>query len=467
MTPSVTLSLTGGHYHEIRGHLFPGDGKEAAVVALCGRRAGAGRHKLLVCELFPVPYVICTARAPDRVVWPVDWLDPLLDQAERRGMSIVKFHSHPADYRRFSKADDDSDKALFAGIHGWLDSDIPHASVILVEDGTLFGRAIWPDGTMEALSTIAAIGDDLRFWHDNASKVARPEDIGRPTAAFGREMMADLGQLTAAVVGASGTGSIVIEQLYRLGFGKILLIDPESIDTKNLNRIVNSRHRHAATGTAKVDAAAEAIAESGLGTQIELYPINIVERRAVEALAGADIVFGCVDSAEGRDVLNRICSYYLLPYIDVGVGIVLLPDGRVDEINGAVHYLKPGGSSLLSRGAYRPEQVAADALRRQNPQLYEQRTREKYILGAAEEAPAVISVNMTMASLAANECLARIYRTRNLPNNEYAELRVSLTEMEIEAIAESRPCRLLARYVGAGDVEPPLGLPELSACRRG
>jgi hypothetical protein len=467
MIPDVALSLTEAHYEQVKQHLFPGDGKEAAVIALCGRRAGPQRHKLLVRELCPVPYTICTARAPDRIAWPVTWLDPLLEKAERQGLSIVKFHSHPADYRQFSQADDSSDAALFAGIHGWLDSDVPHASAIMIEDGTLFGRAIWPDGIMETLSTIAVIGDDLRFWHASAPYLARPEGVGRPTAAFGRQMMAELAQLTAAVVGASGTGSIVIEQLHRLGFGKVVLIDPERVDIKNLNRIVNSRQRHAANGISKVDAVAEAIAESGLGTQVELHPVNIAERRAVEAVACADIVFGCVDSAEGRDVLNRICSYYLLPYIDVGVGIVLLADGRIDEINGVVHYLKPGGSSLLSRGAYRPEQVAAAALRRQNPKLYEERRREKYIEGAGEEAPAVITVNMAMASLAANECLARIYRTRNLPNREYAELRVSLTEMEIEAIAEGKSCPMLARHVGAGDVEPLLGLPELSACRIG
>jgi molybdopterin/thiamine biosynthesis adenylyltransferase len=462
MTPQAGLSLTEAHYEQIRQHLFPGDGKEAAVIGLCGRRAGAERHKLLLREVYPVPYAICTVRAPDRIVWPVTWLDPLLEKAERQGLSIVKFHSHPADYRQFSKADDASDAALFAGIHGLLDNDVLHASVVMVEDGSLFGRAIWPDGSMRTLGIIAVIGDDLRFWHVRPAIANRPEGVGRSTAAFGRQMMAELAQLTVAVIGASGTGSIVIEQLYRLGFGKVVLIDPESIDIKNLNRIVNARQRHAEAGAHKVDTAAEAIEGSGLGTQVEVYTVNIVDRRAVEAVAATDIVFGCVDSAEGRDVLNRICSYYLLPYVDVGVGIVPLADGRIDEINGVVHYLKPGGSSLLSRCAYRPEQVAADALRRQNPALYEELRREKYIEGAGEEAPAVISVNMTMASLAANECLARLYRTRNLPNREYAELRVSLTEMEIEAIAEREPCRILARLVGMGDVEPLLGLPELS-----
>ncbi len=299
MTPEVALSLTGVHYEQLKRHLFPGDGKEAAVIGLCGRRAGAERHKLLVRELCPVPYAICTAREPDRIAWPVSWLDPLLEKAEREGLSIVKFHSHPADYREFSKADDASDAALFAGIHGWLDDDVPHASAIMVEDSSLFGRAIWPDGSMHALGTIAAIGDDLRFWHARRAVVVRPEGIGRRTAAFGRQMMAELAQLTAAVIGASGTGSVVIEQLYRLGFGKVVLIDPENIDIKNLNRIVNARQRHAEGGARKVHTAAEAIEESGLGTQVEVYAVNIVDRRAVEAAVAADIVFGCVDWPKG------------------------------------------------------------------------------------------------------------------------------------------------------------------------
>lgn len=458
----VALSLTGAQHGQLVKHLFPGDGKEAAAIGLCGRSAGVARHKLLVQEIHPVPYEICTARTPDRIAWPVAWLDALLEKADRQGLSIVKFHSHPADYRQFSRADDVSDTALFAGIHGWLDRDIPHASAVMLQDGSLFGRAVWPDGAMPPLSTIAVIGDDLWFWHSRKGGTGALEGIGRATSAFGRKMIEELGQLTAAVVGASGTGSLVIEQLYRSGFGRLVLVDPEGVDIKNLNRIVNARLRHARAGVLKVDAAAEAIGEAGLGTVVEIYPTNIVDRQAIEAVAGADIVFGCVDSAEGRDVLSRICSYYLLPYIDVGVGIVQLADGRVDEINGVIHYLKPGGSSLLSRGAYRPEQVGADALRRQNPKLYKERLREKYIQGAAEEGPAVISVNMTMASLAAGECLARVYRTRNLPNREYAELRISLTEMEIEAIAEGQPCRFLTKYMGAGDVEPLLGLPELS-----
>src|SRR5690606_7425452 len=135
-------------------------------------------------------------------------------------------------------------------------------------------------------------------------------------------------------------------------------------------------------------------------------PIDICRREAVRAVASCDILFGCVDSADARDVMNRISTCYLIPYIDMGTGIVALADGSIDQINGIVHYLQPGMSSLLDRGAYRAEQVRAEAQWRRDPVRYEALRKEKYIEGLAEEEPAVISVNAAVSSLAVHECLA-------------------------------------------------------------
>ncbi len=55
-----------------------------------------------------------------------------------------------------------------------------------------------------------------------------------------------------------------------------------------------------------------------------------------------------------------------------------------------------------------------------------------------------------------------IYRTRNQPNRAFAITRVNLAEMEIETIGEATPCPVFAPGVGAGDIAPPLNLPELS-----
>ena len=46
--------------------------------------------------------------------------------------------------------------------------------------------------------------------------------------------------MSIAVVGCSGTGSPVIEQLARLGVGRLVLVDPDRVEEKNLNRIVNA-----------------------------------------------------------------------------------------------------------------------------------------------------------------------------------------------------------------------------------
>ncbi len=459
---SATLALTGKQHAQLKSHLFPGDGKEAAALALCGRRAGSKRYRLVVHEIIPVPYEICR-RAVDRISWPVEWMDETLERAAAKGWSVVKFHSHPTDYRRFSEADDASDAAHFPAVHALVEGGIPHASVIMLPDGELFGRTVGSAGEFTPLDHIAVAGDDVLIWrHDRLEIPECAADVGRKTLAFGAEMTRDLAGLTIAVVGCSGTGSIVIEQLARLGVGRLIIVDPERVESKNLNRIVNATRQDADERAYKVSVAKSAIESMRLGSQVDEYPGNIVSRRAVEAVAEADVIFGCVDSAEGRDVLNRISTYYLIPYIDVGVDIRALDDGTIDTIDGVIHYIQPDQSSLLDREAYRPEQVSADALRRRDPELYAERVREKYIRGAQEEAPAVVSVNMTMASMAVNELLARLYKTRNEPNQKYACSRINLAEMEIEKVAESGTTSSLPSSVGKGDASPPIGLPELS-----
>ena len=460
---STTLTFTGGQFARLRSHLISDDGKEGAAIALCSRRDGLRRHRLVVRDLHFVPYEICSRREHDGISWPVAWMDDLLDQAAAEGLSVVKIHSHPADFRRFSEADDISDTRLFAGIDALVDRPVPHASVVLMGDGSMFGRVVRPDGMFEPLKTIMVAGDDIRIWHHRPPVPSGKHlEVGRATPAFGHQMTAELGLLTAAVVGASGTGSIVIEQLARLGFGRIIIVDPQFVERKNLNRIANATWRDADDVIAKVEVAKRAVEAMGLGTIVECYTTNLVERDTAGAVAGADIIFGCSDSAEARDVLNRISTHYLIPYIDVGVRIGALLDGTVDRIDGVVHYIQPGGASLLSREAYRQSQVHAEGMKRTNPELYAERVREKYIDGAEEEAPAVISVNMTMASIAVNECLARLYLTRNRSNRYYATTRINLAEMEIETVEEGPPCPVFAPAVGAGDVSPPLGLPELS-----
>jgi hypothetical protein len=284
----------------------------------------------------------------------------------------------------------------------------------------------------------------------------------RHAQAFGSGTTEILRSLAVAVIGCSGTGSIVVEQLARLGVCRLLLVDPDTIEEKNLNRILNTGKEDAYLSRPKVHALASAIARMGLGQEVVPLQNNLIKSDIVKAIAECDIVFGCMDGVEGRHMLNRLATFYTMPYFDVGVRLDADGQGGINQISGAAHYLQPGGSSLLSRGVYDMDRVNAEEIRRTNPELYHRRIGEGYLRGVEEDRPAVISVNMFFAALIVNDFLARIHPYRNQANGDYACISASLAELQFYPEAESAPCQILERHVGRGDVIPLLERPALS-----
>src|SRR5204862_3223323 len=100
------------------------------------------------------------------------------------------------------------------------------------------------------------------------------------------------------------------------------------------------------------------------------------------------------------------------------LGVHLEADGQggVSTVCGSVHYLLPGGSSLLSRRVYTPADLRAAALGRTNPDQFQAEQEEGYIKRARVASPAVVSVNGLCATLAINNLLARLHPFRNDPN---------------------------------------------------
>ncbi len=457
----ISLRLSGKHYLELRSHLFPPDGKEAVAVILCGRLAGEGQHVLCSHQVIPIPYEACTERTPLRVSWPTSLLLPHMPVAMRRGLAVVKIHSHRGDWRFFSEVDDASDRSLFASVYGWFDGERPHASCVMLPDGEVFGRCVSGHGQFDPLHSVAVAGDDFLFW-PKASSTPLPGFTQRHSQIFGQGTTARLRQLSAAVIGCSGTGSPLIEQLVRLGIARIVLVDPDVVEEKNLNRILHATMDDVKAKRPKVEVMRRAILETGLECDVVPVQRNLVDKEVVRLVAGCDVVFGCMDGAEGRNLLNRLAAFYCLPYIDVGVRLEADGVGGVSQVCGGAQYLQPGGSSLISRGVITPDEIEAEALRRTNPAEYEQRLKVGYIRGIREERPAVISVNMFFASLAVNEFLARLHPFRDDPNSDYAWTSISLTQMQTYPKPDGVACARLAKHVGRGDMTPLLNMPILS-----
>lgn len=455
------LRMTEAHHQALQSHLFPGDGNEAVALLLCGRRQGTERHIFTVRKVITIPYDTCDRR-PTRITWPTHFVDSLLQEAYGKELAIVKVHNHGFDYRRFSATDDESDRVLFAAVSSLLEDELPHASAIMLPDGEVFGRVLGEDGDVVGpIESIMMVGDEIRIW----SEVRRAGSDGfalRHAQAFGSGTTDILRNLSVAVVGCSGTGSVVVEQLARLGVGRLVLVDPDVVEEKNLNRILNSGKEDAYLKRPKVHVLASAIAHMGLGQEVVPLLGNLIQTDTIKSVAECDVVFGCMDGVEGRHWLNRLATFYTMPYFDVGVRLDADGLGGIEQITGAAHYIQPGRSSLLSRGVYDMGRVDAEAMLRANPEMYHRQVKEGYLRGVDEDRPAVISVNMLFAALIVNDFLARLHPYRNQPNNEYAYIGGNLCEMQFFPEPEGARCETLERHVGNGDVTPLLDRPALS-----
>jgi hypothetical protein len=152
----------------------------------------------------------------------------------------------------------------------------------------------------------------------------------------------------------------------------------------------------------------------------------------------------------------------LIPFIDVGVRLDANGVGGIEQICCAIHYLIPGGSSLLSRGVITSEQVQAQAMHRADPEQYAALEKEGYVKGIAVDRPAVVSINGFAATHAINEMLARLHPFRRDPNGEFRYQLFSLADGAWLRLSDGDPCELLTRHVGRGDAQPLLGNPALS-----
>jgi NAD(P)-dependent dehydrogenase (short-subunit alcohol dehydrogenase family) len=203
-----------------------------------------------------------------------------------------------------------------------------------------------------------------------------------------------LAGMTIAVVGASGTGSLVCELLARAGCRRIILIDHDIVRVINLNRVLYARPEDALRGVPKVEVLRRGIEALGLGCRIEPVQGSILDADVLRRVLDSDLVFGCVDRALPRHLLCELAARYMLPYIDVGSEIGGDEDGIV-SLDSRVSYMAPGRPCLTCTGVVTPRRLRFES-------LTEGERQREVAMGYSEDLvltqPAVMDVNMRAAS---------------------------------------------------------------------
>jgi molybdopterin/thiamine biosynthesis adenylyltransferase len=128
----------------------------------------------------------------------------------------------------------------------------------------------------------------------------------------------------ALVIGAGGLGSPVLLYLGSAGVGRITVVDPDTVDTTNLQRQI--AHSLATVGTPKAESAAARIA--GLNPDVA---VRALVQRADAALLDklvpqADVVLDCSDNFATRHAVNAACVRHGKPLVS---GAAIGFDGQV------------------------------------------------------------------------------------------------------------------------------------------
>lgn len=441
------------------------DESEYAALLLCGRSrsrdpwTGEEEERLVARELIEVPESAFIKRSPVGFTWSTAPFYQAVKRAEPQDLAVAVIHSHPAGYLRFSDADDIAEKETFEIAFNRLESDRPHLSLIMTPDGRLAARCYGPNLKPQPIEMIRVIGRRWRFsYPDVKGATARPA-FDRQVRAFGQQSTLDLSQLRIGIVGCGGTGSAVAALLARIGVRHLALFDTDFIDETNLNRLHYSTRVDANLRRLKVDALGEAIAEIGLPISVARIPRHVEDIEARDALKSCDVIFGCTDDHLGRNVLNRLAHFYLIPIIDLGLLIDPRSDGGYDAFDGRVTVVQPGSPCQVCRGLIKSDIMLDEGLRRKDPAVYEQRRRAGYVVDMADPSPVVVTFTTEVATMAVNELFQRLnaFRGENGAASERVRRFDEVKEADLLPSGKSRPgCKLCdrRRYDGRGDMEP-------------
>jgi hypothetical protein len=162
---------------------------------------------------------------------------------------------------------------------------------------------------------------------------------------------------TVGVIGLSGGGSHVCQQLTHIGVGNYVIVDPQVIEDTNLYRLVGGTAADVPAKSPKIDIAKRLIRGVRPDAHVEAHQDD--GRNVAESLRRCDAIVGCVDSYKDRNELERQARRYLTPYIDIGMDVSIA--GSAFHISGQAALSIPGGACLWCMGILREQLLAEEA----------------------------------------------------------------------------------------------------------
>src|SRR5258705_2110415 len=128
-----------------------------------------------------------------------------------------------------------------------------------------------------------------------------------------------LADTRVAIVGLGGGGSHIGQQLAHVGVGHFRLMDPQTIEASNLNRLVGATKADVDAGSRKVEIVRRTIL--GIRPWADVRAAQENWQNVDQMIRDAHVLFGCVDGYRQRDYLEGAARRFGIPYIDIGMDV--------------------------------------------------------------------------------------------------------------------------------------------------
>jgi molybdopterin/thiamine biosynthesis adenylyltransferase len=316
--------MTDEVHLELCKHLIRDDGQEDLCFATYVPVAGKDRLTGIV------THIILPMEHERELHGNVGFLPPYLERvmkiAMKRKEGIVFLHSHPWTGWQGMSPDDIICETRLSPT-AYAVTDLPLLGMTVGLDGSWSARfwvkvrRVKREYNRKWCESVRIISEGLSItFNENLLKSHFNEKKQlRTISAWGQKAQEDLSRLRIGIVGLGSVGSIVSEMLARTGISHFTLIDFDSVEEKNLDRLTNVYQ--ADVGRSKVAAITDGIKRSSTSSHVEVIcsEYSICEEQGYRRALDCDILFSCVDRPWPRQVLNYISYNYLIPVIDGGI----------------------------------------------------------------------------------------------------------------------------------------------------
>ena len=387
-----SLTLAEKHDERLRALVFPSNGREGAALLLCGVAEvaddlwdGVSHRKLLSHEVVPIAAEDIVSSSSTHIRCKTHSIARALKRAAEDDLTVAFVHSHPAGIPDFSSEDDEQEPFLVELAQNRNGRTTDLISIVMTEN-SVHGRVWQSPNHSVPLEMVRVMGDRFRLTYPGRITGMTAEAFHRQALAFGNALNTDLGALRFGIVGAGATGSATGMFLARLGARQIASIDDDIVDESNLSRMHGATMADVHQKTPKVQILKRSIEGFGLGANVVAVQAHAGAASCRDILKSCDVIFGCTDDNDGRLLLNRLAYFYLIPVIDMGIGIDPTDDDppRILEAAGRTTALHPGSRCLVCRRVVDLDRAEEEATARSNPALFAERQKRGYVRGESQ-----------------------------------------------------------------------------------